>query len=354
MVTVELDRDLAGFFAGIDHRFAGNWIAGLASGYTNASVSLSARSSSANINTGHVAAYGGGSLGAWNFIGAASASFNSLDTSRNIVFPGFSDVAGSSTQAITSQLFGETGYGVTVGRFAGEPFAGLAYVHLATDPFAESGSTGAAALAAPSASSNIGFSTLGLRLATDCGIGNGMIVTLHASAAWQHAIGAVTPTAPAEADTGQTGTGDPQTVTSPEPNATGGQGDAADGQAPATADGAGDAETHVDGDQKNSDGDAGTSGATNVEAIADALHTRDTAVAYLADHPQDREQLLAAFDGFIATKAGDFEMAILEDVDLHAFTDEGGRQSYRVGPCPLDEEMHVGGFEGLDRFKHCR
>ena len=190
-----VDRNLAGFFAGIDHRFASNWIAGFASGYTNSSVSLGARSSSANINTGHVAAYGGGNLGAWNFIGAASASFNSLDTSRNIVFPGFSDAAGASTQAITSQLFGEMGYGVTFGRFAGEPFAGLAYVHLTTDPFAESGSTGAAALAAPGGSSDIGFSTLGLRLATDCGIGNGMIVTLHASAAWQHAIGPVTPAA---------------------------------------------------------------------------------------------------------------------------------------------------------------
>ena len=74
-----------------------------------------------------------------------------------------------------------------------EPFAGLAWVHLQTDDFTEKG--GAAALTASSSSSDVGYTTLGLRLATNWVLQNGMVLMPRASLAWQYGFGDLTPTA---------------------------------------------------------------------------------------------------------------------------------------------------------------
>jgi outer membrane autotransporter protein len=60
--AAEVSRNLGGFFTGFDRRF-GDWRAGLAGGYTNSSVSVNARASSANIDTGYLAAYAGTNYG---------------------------------------------------------------------------------------------------------------------------------------------------------------------------------------------------------------------------------------------------------------------------------------------------
>ncbi len=127
--------------------------------------------------------------------GAAAASFSTLGTNRNISFPGFVNSEAARYNAITSQVFGELGYGITFGQIAAEPFAGVAFVHLRTDGFVESGGTGVAALSAAGNSDDVGYSTLGARAATNYVLVNGMVLTLRGSAAWQHAVGAVTPTA---------------------------------------------------------------------------------------------------------------------------------------------------------------
>jgi outer membrane autotransporter protein len=54
----------------------------------------------------------------------------------------------------TGQVFGEVGFGTAIQSVAVEPFAGLAYVHLDTAGFNESG--GASALSAPGASQDTG------------------------------------------------------------------------------------------------------------------------------------------------------------------------------------------------------
>ena len=190
-----VSRDLAGFFAGVDRRFGSNWLAGIASGYTNSSVSIADRASSAGIDTAHVAGYVGANLGPWNLSGAAAASFSTLGTNRDISFPGFVNSEAARYHATTTQVFGELGYAITLGQIAAEPFAGMAFVHLNTDGFVESGGTGVAALSASGNSDNIGYSTLGARAATNYALANGMVLTLRGSAAWQHAVGAVTPTA---------------------------------------------------------------------------------------------------------------------------------------------------------------
>ncbi len=193
--AANVSRNLAGGFAGVDRRFAPNWIAGLAAGYTNSFLSIGNPSSSADINTDYLAGYVGASFGPWNLRAAAAGSFSLLDASRSIVFPGFADSAGSSYDATTAQVFGEVGYGIAFGPIATEPFAGLAFVSLHTTGFSEASSTSAAALSGSAGTNDVGYSTLGARAATDWLLANGMVLTPRASAAWQHAFGPITPTA---------------------------------------------------------------------------------------------------------------------------------------------------------------
>src|SRR5262249_58951178 len=82
--AADASRNLGGVFTGFDRRF-GDWRAGLAAGYTNSSVSVSARASSANIDTAYVAAYAGTSYWAWNFRSGATFAWNTIGTSRAVI-----------------------------------------------------------------------------------------------------------------------------------------------------------------------------------------------------------------------------------------------------------------------------
>jgi uncharacterized protein with beta-barrel porin domain len=169
--AADAGRNLGGVFTGFDRRF-GEWRAGLAAGYTNSSVSVPARASSANIDTAYIAAYAGTSFGQWSFRSGATFAWNTIGTSRSIVFPGFSEQATARYGAAESQVFGELGYGMTFGSIAAEPFAGLAWVHLDTKSFTETG--GVSALAGTGNKDDVGYSTVGLRAATYYLLQNGM------------------------------------------------------------------------------------------------------------------------------------------------------------------------------------
>jgi outer membrane autotransporter protein len=194
--AADMRRTLAGFFSGVDRRFSPNWLAGFAGGYTNSSININDRASSANIDTAHLAGYVAANKGSWNFRTSAAASFSGLGTSRAMIFPGFVDTATTAHNgATTTQIFSEVSYGLAFGQIAAEPFAGLAFVHLSTDSFAESRGTGSAALSGSGSSRDIGYSTLGGRVATNYALPNGRVLTLRGSAAWEHAFGSVTPAA---------------------------------------------------------------------------------------------------------------------------------------------------------------
>jgi outer membrane autotransporter protein len=192
--AADIHLNLAGFFTGVDRRLGDSAWAGLAGGYTNSSASVGARLSSANIDTAHLAAYAGASFAGFNLRSGVSFSWSTLGTNRSILFPGFFDTATARYDAGTAQAFGEVGYGLTVGPVAAEPFAGLAWVHLHANGFVETGGLGIAALTGASANDDLGYSTLGLRVATSYTLPNGVVLTPRASAAWQHAFGGLTPT----------------------------------------------------------------------------------------------------------------------------------------------------------------
>jgi outer membrane autotransporter protein len=191
--AADLSRNLGGVFTGFDGRF-GEWRAGLAGGYTNASTTVSARASSANIDSAYFAGYGGTSFGALNFRSGAALAWHTIGTSRSIVFPGFSEQASARYSAISGQVFGEVGYGMSFGNIAVEPFVGLAWVYLNTESFNEAGG-GLAALGASGTQDDVNYSTLGARWASTYLMPNGMTLMPRASLAWQHAFGTVTPSA---------------------------------------------------------------------------------------------------------------------------------------------------------------
>jgi fibronectin-binding autotransporter adhesin len=190
--AADLSRNLGGVFTGFDGRF-GEWRAGLAGGYTNASASVSARASSATIDTAYFAGYGGTSFGALNFRSGAALAWHTIGTSRSIAFPGFSEQASARYSAVEGQVFGEIGYGMSFGDIAVEPFAGLAWVYLNTESFNETGGVGA--LGASGTQDDVNYFTLGARWASTYLMPNGMMLMPRASLAWQHAFGTVTPSA---------------------------------------------------------------------------------------------------------------------------------------------------------------
>jgi outer membrane autotransporter protein len=186
-----LDRKATGVIGGVDATFGDRWRLGVASGYTRSSLSVDARASSAGIDSAHLAAYGGGRLGAWGVRGGAAFTWHEIDTRRSIAFPGFADSTKADYTAHSAQAFGELGYSIVTGRAAFEPFAAVAYVNLDNSGFRESG--GAAALTAREQSLATIFTTLGLRGAIVLGAGNGMALTARGTLGWRHAFGDVTP-----------------------------------------------------------------------------------------------------------------------------------------------------------------
>jgi outer membrane autotransporter protein len=183
----------AGFLTGVDARLSPWLRAGIAGGYTRSDLKVDARASSAGIDTAEIGAYAGASFGALNVRTGGSFAFDTINTSRTILFPGFLDQAQGRFDGQLGQVFGEVGYGLAWGPVALEPIAGLAYVHLHNGAFTETG--GAAALAASGSDENIGYSTLGLRTATLVPLANGTVLAPRLLAEWQHAFGDVTPTA---------------------------------------------------------------------------------------------------------------------------------------------------------------
>jgi outer membrane autotransporter protein len=184
-------RNLAGFFTGVDAPF-GAGRAGFAAGYTGSRNNLDGRGS-ANVETTHLAAYGGWRFGALSLRGGAAYAWHAIDTDRTIVFPGFFDRPISHYEGHTGQIFGEFGYGVAFGGVAIEPFAGAAWVDLRTGPAVERG--GVEALNVAATSFEVGYSTLGIRAATMIPLARDMVLVTRASLAWQHALTDVVPTA---------------------------------------------------------------------------------------------------------------------------------------------------------------
>jgi len=186
-------RTTGGFFIGADTKLADTWTVGLATGYSRSTIDVDGRSSRADIDSYHLALYGGAQFGPIGLRFGAAHTWHSIDSSRSIAFPGLADAARADYKARTTQLFGDVGYALSLGDVAVEPFANLAWVHLSTNRFGERG--GVAALRARGGTDSNLFSTLGIRAAAQVWDDQNKTLTLRGTLGWRHAFGDVTPAA---------------------------------------------------------------------------------------------------------------------------------------------------------------
>ncbi|MEW6257473.1 MAG: autotransporter-associated beta strand repeat-containing protein [Pseudomonadota bacterium] len=188
--TPSLSRTLAGLFAGMDGQIGEMMRLGFAMGYTQTSFSVSALSSSGSSDDYHVALYGGAGLGVLDVRAGAAFSWHDMTVDRTVAFPGFVDQLGAAPSAQTGQIYGEVALPLAFAQGALEPFATAAYVRGTLDGFTEVG--GAAALTAQAQTSDVVFTTLGLRAASALSLP--LPAQVRGLVGWQHAFGDLTPT----------------------------------------------------------------------------------------------------------------------------------------------------------------
>lgn len=194
-----IDHTTGGFLVGADAS-AGIWRLGMVGGYTNTSFDVDARSSSGSSDNYHFGLYGGSQWNALGFRTGILYSTHTIKTTRHVVFPAFNETLSGDYDARTTQAFAELGYKVDLSEVALEPFANVAYVHLASDGFAESGGT-TAALTSDRSITNATFTTLGMRASTDIPLSD-VKVKARGMLGWRHAYGSVTPTSEFAFNTG--------------------------------------------------------------------------------------------------------------------------------------------------------
>jgi fibronectin-binding autotransporter adhesin len=183
--AARLDRSTAGLLMGVDR--AGETMRfGVVGGYSRTNIDVDARGSSGKIGNFHLGAYAGGQWGDVAVRTGLAYSWQDIQTTRAIGFSGFSDTARAEYDGGTFQAFGELGYGFDLGRARIEPFANLAYVRAQSDAFAETG--GEASLFGGKATTDVTFSTLGLRATTMFDLGKAD-ASFRAAAGWRHAFG---------------------------------------------------------------------------------------------------------------------------------------------------------------------
>jgi subtilase-type serine protease len=188
--AADFDRNSAGFVAGIDAP-VGGWRVGMLGGYSHSSYDVDDRASTGSSDNYDIGVYAGTQWGALGFRSGAMYGWHEIDTRRGVVFPAFSESLSADYSAATAQIFGELAYRLDMGKSAIEPFVNLAYVHLDTDGFSETGGT-IAALSTDSSTTENTFSTFGARASTTFDLGKTK-TALHGMLGWQHAYQDVTP-----------------------------------------------------------------------------------------------------------------------------------------------------------------
>ncbi|CCV09001.1 Outer membrane autotransporter barrel (fragment) [Mesorhizobium metallidurans STM 2683] len=188
--AAKLDSSLGGFLAGADVTM-GYATFGIAAGYASAGSDVDARLSSADAATVLIAAYAGASFDDFRLRGGASHGWSDIDTTRTAGMLGLAEQPTASYDGSTTNLFVEAAYAAEAGGMGFEPFAQLAWSRIETDNFSETNAP-APGLSSSGLSFDVPYSTLGLRLAKSFAVGAGTL-TPHATLAWRHAYGDVTP-----------------------------------------------------------------------------------------------------------------------------------------------------------------
>ena len=180
-----VDTNLGGVLVGADLSSDG-YTLGLAGGYSRGSTDADDRASSADIDTGLLALYGGADFNQLRLRGGASIAWSSIDTKRTTVIGDIVERPEASYDATTANLFAELGYATQFGATALEPFAGLGWVNVDADGFNETNAP-VTGLRSDGASFDTLYTTLGVRASTEMTVG-GIKVMPRGMVGWRHAV----------------------------------------------------------------------------------------------------------------------------------------------------------------------
>ena len=159
--AARLDQQTSGFVLGADTRLGERWRVGVAGGYTFNTLDLTARQSTATVESGYGALYAGAGFGPVQVRLGGSYAGSSLTTNRAVIVPGFSDNASARYGGSLGQAFGEVGYRFGSGIGHVEPFIGAAAIRVGRDGFSERG--GAAPLTTRGQDYDVATSTVGVQ-----------------------------------------------------------------------------------------------------------------------------------------------------------------------------------------------
>jgi len=189
-----LDRSVGGFILGADASPDNRYRLGVATGYTQSSLSLDARASSGHVDSTFAGVYGGATLNALQLRGGALYAYNRYGTNRSVAFPGFNDAEGAGYGGDTLQAFGEAGWRIGLSGLSGqssiEPFVGATAMRIDTASFSEAG--GEAALNGAAVGYDYAATTLGAR--AEATLFDNASLIARGMLGWRHVFGDVTPT----------------------------------------------------------------------------------------------------------------------------------------------------------------
>ncbi|SEE28609.1 outer membrane autotransporter barrel domain-containing protein [Rhizobiales bacterium GAS191] len=204
--AAKLSRDTGGFIIGADAErqlWNGDWRFGIAGGYSDDSLKVSARGSSGDYQSIFGSLYGKASYGAIDLKAGAILAATNTHTRRSILFPGFADAASSSYGGYAAQGFGELGYrlpfhgtlwsyvpGLESLSATYEPFLQGAILHIDQNRYVETALTPAALIGA-ARGYDLGTTTLGLR--TQYQLASLPGFTWTSLLGWRHAFGDTIP-----------------------------------------------------------------------------------------------------------------------------------------------------------------
>ncbi|MFO2463448.1 autotransporter domain-containing protein [Pseudomonas sp. 15FMM2] len=183
--TAGYTTSIGGMLAGVDGALDENTRLGLIAGYSDTSLNMgSGTHSRAAVDSYHFGAYAGHEIGAWRLSGGATYSWHRADIKRDLQYGSVSGKQKAKVDAGTTQVFTEAAYRVNLQALALEPFANLAYIHLATDGFTEKGD--AAALKSADDNRDLVLSTLGVRALKTFNVTDHQQLDVSGTLGWQH------------------------------------------------------------------------------------------------------------------------------------------------------------------------
>lgn len=175
-----------GLMIGADQDFGDGWHGGIATGYDAGKISQNILASDADVESYHLAAYGGRRIGPLSVSLGAVETWSGVETNRQVQFSGFSDEVSADYRSGMTQVYLEAGWNMNRDLWTVEPFGNVAFSHFRRGAYSETG--GPAALEASGMSDNQWQTTLGLRIDRDIAI-NAMLGKLHGTIGWNHAFG---------------------------------------------------------------------------------------------------------------------------------------------------------------------